>query len=144
VPETLPSMSSQQSRAPESPAQTPAPLGARRPSLLRSLATHVIRYALGLSVIALIMLIYVRGGAVNAATVGFVLLLAILCASTIWGLGVAVAMSVVATLGYDYFVIPPINTFNISDPRDWVALVSFIATAVIGRREDRQSPPARG
>jgi two-component system sensor histidine kinase KdpD len=132
VPETLPSMSSQQSRAPESPAQTPAPHGAHQPSLLGKFIAQLIRYAIGLSVVALIMLIYVRGGAVNAATVGFVLLLAILCASTIWGLGVAVVMSVVATLAYDYFVIPPINTFNIADPRDWVALVSFIATAVIG------------
>jgi two-component system, OmpR family, sensor histidine kinase KdpD len=130
--ETQPSMSSKESRVPKKPTQAPAPQGAHHPSLLGKIATQLIRYAIGISVVALIMLIYVRGGAVNAATVGFVLLLAILCASTIWGLGVAVAMSVVATLAYDYFVIPPVNTFNIADPRDWVALVSFIATAVIG------------
>jgi two-component system sensor histidine kinase KdpD len=102
--------------------------------MLKKLFGQIVRYAAGLSIIALVMLFYVHGGAgaVNAATVGFVLLLAILCASTLWGLGVAVAMSVAATLAYDFYVFPPVGTFNISDPRDWVALGSFVATAAIG------------
>ena len=100
--------------------------------MLRNLSGWILRYAAGLSIIALLMAFYVHGGLVNSATVGFLLVLAILCASTLWGLGVAVAMSVAATLAYDYFVLPPVGTFNINDPRDWVALSSFLATAVIG------------
>jgi two-component system sensor histidine kinase KdpD len=102
--------------------------------MLTRIFGQIVRYFIGLSVVALVMLFYVHGGAgaVNAATVGFVLLLAILCASTLWGLGVAVAMSVAATLAYDFYVFPPVGTFNISDPRDWVALGSFVTTAVIG------------
>jgi len=41
-------------------------------------------------------------------------------------------MSVVATLTYDYFFIPPANTFNITDNRDWIALSAFLLTAVVG------------
>ena len=32
----------------------------------------------------------------------------------------------------DYFFLPPVGTFNISDPDDWVTLCSFLITAVIG------------
>src|SRR5580704_17903816 len=98
--------------------------------VLRSIVRHVA----GLSIIASIMLVYAHGGLVgtflNPLTVGFVLLLAILCASTVWGLGVAMLMSFAATLMFDYFVLPPVGTFNISDPRDWVALTTFLATSV--------------
>lgn len=110
----------------------PRPAGGYHPSTRTNLFGRIARYVAGLSIIALIMLFYVHGGLVNAATVGFMLLLAILCGSTVWGLGVAVAMSLAAMLVYDYYVLPPVGTFNISDPRDWVALSSFIATAVIG------------
>lgn len=95
----------------------------------------IVRHVVGLSIIGSIMLVYGRGGLVgtfiNPLTVGFVLLLAILCASTLWGLSVAIVMSLAATLMFDYFVLPPVGTFNISDPRDWVALTTFLATSVI-------------
>jgi two-component system sensor histidine kinase KdpD len=118
-----------QARQNHSEIQVP---GRRYLSLLRRLTWQTARYLVGLSIIALITLFYLHGGLLNAATVGFMLLLSILCASTVWGLGVAITMSFAATLVYDYYVLPPVDTFNINDPRDWVALFSFVATAVIG------------
>jgi two-component system, OmpR family, sensor histidine kinase KdpD len=112
--------------------KTQSPDGGYHPSMLKKVFWLVGRHIAGLSLIAIIMVSYVHGGLINAATVGFVLLLAILCASTLWGLGVAVVMSVAATLCYDFFVLPPVGTFNIADSRDWVALFSFTATGVIG------------
>jgi two-component system sensor histidine kinase KdpD len=41
-------------------------------------------------------------------------------------------MSIVAMLAYDYYFIPPANTFNIDDPQDWVALFAFLVTALVG------------
>jgi two-component system, OmpR family, sensor histidine kinase KdpD len=94
------------------------------------------RHIVGLSIIVLVTLVYGHGGLIgtfiNPLTVGFVLLLAILCASTLWGLSVAMLMSFAATLMYDFFVLPPVGTFNISDRRNWVALGAFLATSVIG------------
>jgi two-component system sensor histidine kinase KdpD len=72
------------------------------------------------------------GLVVNATTAGFAFLLAILLASIFFTPAVLIFMSVVATLAFDYFFLPPIGTFNISDPQDWVALVAFVATALIG------------
>ena len=44
---------------------------------------------------------------------------------------VAVATSIVATLILNYFFLPPIGTFTIADPQNWVALVTFVVTAVV-------------
>ncbi len=41
-------------------------------------------------------------------------------------------MSVAATLCVDYFFLPPVGTLNINDSQDWVALVSFLITALVG------------
>ena len=68
----------------------------------------------------------------NLATVGFVFLLAILLVSATWGLRCAIFMAVVATLFYNFFFLPPIFTFTIADPQNWIALLAFLLTAIIG------------
>ena len=50
---------------------------------------------------------------------------------TLWGLAVSVFMSLAATLAYNYFFLPPVGTFTIADPQNWVALVTFLATSVL-------------
>ena len=39
-------------------------------------------------------------------------------------------MSVIATLAFNYFFLPPIGTFTIADPQNWIALFAFLVTAV--------------
>lgn len=115
-------------RASESGLSSDVPYsGSPRPVL-----TFVFRQLAGFAIVALIVLFYRRAGVANETTVGFTLLLAILCASTVWGLTVAFLMSLAAGLAYDYFFLPPIGQFNISNYRDWVALFSFFITAAIG------------
>jgi len=67
----------------------------------------------------------------NASTVGFAFLLAVLVVSTLWGLRCAIFLSVIATLAYNYYFLPPIGTFTIADPQNWIALFTFLLTAVI-------------
>ena len=43
----------------------------------------------------------------------------------------AIFLSIIATLAYNFFFLPPIGTFTISDPQNWVALLAFLLTAVI-------------
>ena len=38
------------------------------------------------------------------------------------------------TLAYNFFFLPPVGTFTISDPQNWVALVAFLTTALIASR----------
>jgi len=68
---------------------------------------------------------------VNPTTVGFLYLITILLIATEWGLVEAVLASVVATLCYNYFFLPPIGNFTISEPSNWIALVAFLVTSLI-------------
>jgi two-component system sensor histidine kinase KdpD len=86
----------------------------------------------------------------NPTTVGFIFLLAILVVSATWGLRYATFMAVLATLLYNFFFLPPLFTFNIADPQNWIALLAFLTTAIIGsqlseraRREARQATQRR-
>lgn len=51
--------------------------------------------------------------------------------SAAWGLRCAIFFSVIATLAYNFFFLPPIGTFTIADPQNWIALFTFLFTAVI-------------
>ena len=67
----------------------------------------------------------------NSSTVGFAFLLAVLAVSAAWGLRCAIFLSVIATLAYNFFFLPPIGTFTVADPQNWIALFTFLLTAVI-------------
>lgn len=71
---------------------------------------------------------------VNATTVGFAYLLLILIVASTWGFLEAALASVLATLVFNFFFLPPVGTFTIADPQNWVALSSFLATSLIASR----------
>lgn len=100
----------------------------RNPMLQRP----VVRYAVALLAVAAIAAIYTKLIRLNPTAVGFTFLLAVLIISAAWGLRYAIFLSVAATLAYNFFFLPPVGTFNIADPQNWVALISFLITAVIG------------
>lgn len=70
----------------------------------------------------------------NPTTVGFAYLLLVLVIASTWGIAEATVASVAATLAFDRFFLPPIGKFTIADPQNWVALFSFLATALIASR----------
>jgi two-component system sensor histidine kinase KdpD len=45
---------------------------------------------------------------------------------------VAAMMSVVAMLAFNYFFLPPVGHFTVADPQNWVALLAFLVTAIVG------------
>jgi len=66
----------------------------------------------------------------NQTTMALAFLLGILAISASWGLQQSVFMSVIATLAFNYFFLPPIGTFTVADPQNWIALFAFLVTAV--------------
>ncbi len=64
------------------------------------------------------------------STVGFAFLIVVLFASLRGGLLVGTVSSVLATLAYNFFFLPPLYTFTIADPSNWVALVALLVTSV--------------
>jgi two-component system sensor histidine kinase KdpD len=67
----------------------------------------------------------------NATTVALALLVVVLSAATLSRLWVAVVTAVAAMLAFNYFFLPPVGTFTIADPQNWVALAAFLIVAVI-------------
>lgn len=104
-------------------------------------------YFLGAAAVALITLFYQREAGFAITTIVLTYLLAILIASSLWGLGVSVFMSAAAALALDYFFFPPIGRFAIADPQNWLILIAFLITSVIGSdlhaRARRQTEEAR-
>jgi two-component system, OmpR family, sensor histidine kinase KdpD len=85
----------------------------------------------GLSVIAVLTVIFHRLLPVNAATTAVVYLLAVLLIAAEWGLAEAVVASFGAMLCFNFFFLPPVGTLTIADPENWVAIVAFLLTSII-------------
>jgi two-component system sensor histidine kinase KdpD len=92
----------------------------------------LLRFVAAIAIVAVITWIYFKAIHVNPTTVGFSFLIAVLLVSTAWGLRYAILMSLVAAAAYNYFFLPPMLTFTIADPQNWVALFAFLFTAVVG------------
>jgi len=84
--------------------------------------------------VAAVTLVAFRVIPVNATTVGFAYLLFVLVIASTWGFLEASFSSVLATLTFNFFFLPPIGTFTIADPQNWVALFSFLTTSLIASR----------
>ena len=69
-----------------------------------------------------------------ATTVGFAYLLLVLIIATTWGFVEAVLASIVATLTFNRYFLPPLGTFTIGDPQNVVAFFSFLMTSLIASR----------
>ena len=92
------------------------------------------RWVLAFGALAGIVLVYRRWLHVNPTTVAVSLLLFILLLAAKWGLRHAVAISIAATACYNFYFLPPVGTFTISDPQNWLALFAFLATGITGSR----------
>jgi two-component system, OmpR family, sensor histidine kinase KdpD len=98
----------------------------------RFLGGRVAGVAVSLGMLASIIPFYRYAVKVNQTTVALTFLLAILAVSTVWGMLVSVLMSVLAVVAFNYFFLPPIGTFSIADPQNWVALLAFLVTSITG------------
>jgi len=98
----------------------------------RFLGGRIAGVAVSLAVVAGIIGFYRHVLHVNQTTVALSFLLAILAVSAVWGMAVSVFMSVVAMLSFNYFFLPPVGTFTVTDPQNWVALLAFLLTSITG------------
>jgi two-component system, OmpR family, sensor histidine kinase KdpD len=108
------------------------------------------RFAAAVVIVGGIVVFYTRVVKLNPTTVALSFLLAVLVVSANWGLTVAVFMSFVAALAFNFFFLPPVGTFTIAETQNWVALLAFLFTAVMSsnlservRREARTADGRR-
>jgi K+-sensing histidine kinase KdpD len=97
-----------------------------RPSLGLGIAVAV------LSVAAVTALIYPVREIAPAVSTGVLYLIAVLVVSTFWGLALGLATGLLGAAAFNFFHIPPTGAFTIAEGENWVALLTFVAAAVIG------------
>ena len=120
--------------------------GAYNASVHRTTATYTGRYIAVAAIVAAITLVYAHLP-VNPATVAMTFLVSVLLTSAFWGFYVAVVHSVLATAAFNFYFLPPVRTFTIADPQNWIALFAFLVTALLAsnlsERARREAQHAR-
>jgi len=95
-----------------------------------SARTQAVRYAL-----VLVALAAVTAAAfhlhINATTTALMFLVMVLLTSAYWGLRYAVVLAICATGAFNFYFLPPVGTFTIADPQNWIALFAFLVTALV-------------
>src|SRR6202034_3339647 len=100
----------------------------RSPAALRQI---VLRYVAMTAAALLVVLIYRRILHVNQTTVALTFLVMVQFAAFRWGLVYSVCLSIGCTLLYNFFFLPPVGSFTIADPQNWIALVALLASAIV-------------
>jgi len=67
----------------------------------------------------------------NAATVSTTYLMVVLLVAATSRLRVAVVTSIASVLFINFFFLPPVGTFTIADPQNWIALFAFLAVSLV-------------
>ncbi len=95
----------------------------------------------------MVVLVYRRILHVNQTTVALTFLVMVQLTALRWGLIYSVCLSIGSTLLYNYFFLPPVGSFTIAEPQNWIALLSFLASAIfisrIAESERRQTVSGR-
>ena len=110
-----------------------APFAAKSPRISRAAQRtfHLVaRSAAGLGLVVATTFFFSRLVPLNATTAGFCYLVAILLIAAKGGLVEATVASLAAMLCFNFFFLPPVGTFTIADPQNWIALFAFLATSL--------------
>jgi two-component system sensor histidine kinase KdpD len=91
----------------------------------------MVSFAAALAAVSFITIVFRMFAIVNATTVGFTYLITILLIAASWGIVESVLASILATVCFNYFFLPPVGTWAIADPENWVALFTFLVSSLI-------------
>ncbi|HEX4899266.1 MAG TPA: DUF4118 domain-containing protein, partial [Pyrinomonadaceae bacterium] len=72
----------------------------------------------------------VFGEHINPTTVALAFLLIVVFLATAWGPKPAIVASLLGVACFNFFFLPPLHTFTIADPENWIALFAFLITAI--------------
>jgi two-component system sensor histidine kinase KdpD len=96
----------------------------------RGMWPYVIRTALGCLVIGMITFVCYRLQ-LNFSITGFVYLIVVVFQSLVSNFASSAVVSVVAVLCLDFFFVPPLFSFQVTNPLDILALTSFLITGLV-------------
>jgi two-component system sensor histidine kinase KdpD len=101
----------------------------RDPAVRRDLLASLVAI---LAILAIALALHAMLDRPNATIGALLLLMIVLVTATRARFRAAAAVSLAAMLAFNYFFLPPVQTFTIADPQNWVALFVFLAVATVG------------
>jgi two-component system sensor histidine kinase KdpD len=97
----------------------------------RTVISAGLRFAACAAALFVVVYLYTAVIRVNPTTVALTLLIWVLIVSALWGLRYALFTALFATTVFNFYFLPPVHTFTIAGTQNWIALFSFLTTAVI-------------
>jgi K+-sensing histidine kinase KdpD len=97
-------------------------------SILQNRATGYLSAVLGIAAVTAILAPF--HDQPNNTTVALALLLVVLFVATGWESWPAFLASLLGVLYFNFFFLPPVYTFTIADPQNWIALTAFFTAAI--------------
>ena len=68
---------------------------------------------------------------VPVLSLGVLYVFAVLPIAVVYGLGLALVVSIASMLAFNWFHLPPVHTFTLADSSNWFALAVYLGTAVV-------------
>lgn len=89
-------------------------------------------YALSAGAVALTVAIaWLLAGALTVGNTSMLFLVPVLVSAVLFGLRPALFTSFVSVMAYNFFFLPPLYTFTISDPNNWLSFAVLLFVAII-------------
>jgi two-component system, OmpR family, sensor histidine kinase KdpD len=111
---------------------------------------HAERLAVSAAAVAAVTgLVYALDTVAPVLGLSILYLLAVLPVAVVYGLAYALGVSIASMLAFNFFLLPPLHTFELRESSNWVALAVFVVTSVVvselatrARRRDRAAAEA--
>jgi two-component system, OmpR family, sensor histidine kinase KdpD len=82
------------------------------------------------AVVAVTAVIFALEPVAPVLSLGVLYLFAVLPVAAVWGLPLAIGVSLLSMTAFNWFFLPPTHTFRLADSENWVALAVYLLTAV--------------
>jgi two-component system sensor histidine kinase KdpD len=96
---------------------------------MRRLATGVLASTVAVAVVT--AAIALLDSHVPVLSLGVLYVFAVLPIAVVWGIWLAIPVSVASMLAFEWFYLPPIHRFSLSNSENWFALAVYLVTSVV-------------
>ena len=96
---------------------------------MRRLATGLLASTIAVAIVTAV--IELLKPYVPVLSLGVLYVFAVLPIAVLYGLGLALVVSIASMLAFNWFHLPPVHTFTLADSENWFALAVYLATAVV-------------
>jgi two-component system, OmpR family, sensor histidine kinase KdpD len=100
---------------------------------LKPKARHFVQW-LGATLAAVLTTVGLAMAGARAATAGMVFLVVVVVTAAQAELVIALYGALLCAISYDYFFLPPLHTFTLAGPQEWVSILTFAVSSVVAGR----------